>query len=75
MKIKNSRLPLVIIAVGVVLTVLLVMPAFYIITGYGFNPDKRSVGKSISSRFKALMIPFWVFMIFYTLMSARTPSF
>ena len=56
--------------------VLFVMPAFYIITGYGFNPDKRSVGKSISSRFKALMIPFWVFMIFYTLIELiRAPLF
>lgn len=46
---------------------LLVMPAFFIVTGYSFNPDKRSAKKSIALRFKSIMIPFWVFMLFYTL--------
>lgn len=45
---------------------LFAMPVFFMVTGCTFSLGKRSVSKSIFQRFKTVLIPFFIYMVFYT---------
>lgn len=44
------------------------MPVFFAATGYTFSYGKRTVGQNIVIRFKSVMIPYFLLMLFYTLL-------
>ena len=44
---------------------LFAMPLFFVVTGYSFSLGKRSIKESVYLRFKAIMLPFWIFMLVY----------
>ena len=55
---------------------LFAMPMFFAATGYTFSLGKRSIGQNIVLRFKSIMLPFFLLMIFYTLIEMlRAPLF
>lgn len=55
---------------------LFVMPTFFLVTGYSFDPDKRSIKESIALRFQSIILPFWGFMLLTTLVElVRAPLF
>lgn len=41
------------------------MPFFFFIAGMNYNPDKRSLREFAAARFKQLIIPYWLLIIFY----------
>ena len=45
---------------------LFVLPMFFAATGYTFTLGKRSLRQSILLRFKAIMLPYFLLMLFYT---------
>ena len=47
--------------------ILFAMPLFFIITGYNFTPKKRTLKEDILIRFKSIMVPFWIAMLFYAI--------
>lgn len=46
---------------------LFAMPLFFAATGYTFTIGKRSLKQNIILRFKSIMIPYFLLMLFYTL--------
>ena len=46
---------------------LFAMPLFFAATGYTFSLGKRSFGQSVLLRFKSIMIPYFLLMLFYTM--------
>ena len=44
------------------------VPVFFAATGYTFSYGKRSVVQNITQRFKMVMIPYFILMLFYTLL-------
>lgn len=46
---------------------LFVMPLFFAATGYSFSKDKRTPGENIQLRFRSILIPFWIYMVLYSL--------
>ena len=47
--------------------ILFAMPMFFAATGYTFSFGKRSFRQNITLRFKSIMIPYFLLMLFYTL--------
>ena len=47
--------------------VLFAMPVFFAATGYTFSYGKRSAVQNITQRFKSVMLPYFMLMLFYTL--------
>lgn len=47
--------------------ILFAMPLFFAATGYTFSMGKRSFGENIIIRFKSIMLPYFLLMLFYTL--------
>ena len=47
--------------------ILFAMPLFFAATGYTFSIGKRSVRQNILLRFKSIMLPYFLLMLFYTL--------
>lgn len=47
--------------------ILFAMPLFFAATGYTFSIGKRSFRQNIILRFKSIMIPYFLLMLFYTL--------
>lgn len=47
--------------------VLFAIPVFFAATGYTFSFGKRKVTQNISQRFRTIMVPYFLFMLFYTL--------
>ena len=48
--------------------ILFAMPLFFMATGYTFSLGKRSARESIAIRFKTIMVPYFLLMLFYTLL-------
>ena len=46
---------------------LFAMPLFFAATGYTFTIGKRNLKQNIILRFKSIMIPYFLLMLFYTL--------
>lgn len=46
--------------------VLFMIPLFFAATGYTFSCEKRTTWQNIAVRFKSIMIPYFLFMLFYT---------
>ena len=46
---------------------LFAMPLFFLVTGYTFQATKRTWREHVLLRFKAIMLPFWGFMLLYTI--------
>ncbi|MDO4987647.1 MAG: acyltransferase [Synergistes sp.] len=44
------------------------MPFFFFITGWNYDPDKRSFREFAAVRFKLLIVPYWLLMIFYRIL-------
>lgn len=47
--------------------ILFVMPLFFAATGYTFSCGKRSDRQNVVLRFKSIMLPYFLLMLFYTL--------
>lgn len=47
--------------------VLFMLPLFFAATGYTFSCEKRTARENIAIRFKSIMIPYFLFMLIYTL--------
>ena len=47
--------------------ILFAMPLFFAATGYTFSIGKRSLRQNIILRFKSIMLPYFLLMLFYTL--------
>ena len=41
------------------------MPFFFFVAGMNFNPDKRNLRELAAARFKQLIIPYWLLIMFY----------
>ncbi|MBR5501646.1 MAG: acyltransferase [Oscillospiraceae bacterium] len=51
-------------------------PLFFLATGYSHRPGKRTLQEDAALRFKAILLPFWKFMAFYTVVEMlRAPLF
>lgn len=48
--------------------ILFAMPLFFAATGYTFSLEKRTPRQNIAIRFKSIMLPFFLLMLFYTLL-------
>lgn len=46
--------------------ILFTMPLFFAVTGYSFDPYKRSFKENTTLRFRTVMLPFFGFMLLYT---------
>lgn len=46
--------------------ILFAMPLFFAATGYTFSPKKRTAWQNVVLRFKSIMIPYFLLMLFYT---------
>ncbi|MCQ2604553.1 MAG: acyltransferase [Spirochaetia bacterium] len=44
------------------------MPFFFFIAGWNHDPDKRSLRESARLRFKQLIVPYWLLIIFYSIL-------
>ena len=44
-------------------TVAFGMPLFFLVSGFTYNPGRRTLKENIARRFKGIMIPFWQYMI------------
>ena len=47
--------------------ILFAMPVFFAATGFTFSFGKRSITQNISQRFRSVMLPYFMLMLFYTL--------
>ena len=45
------------------------MPFFFFLAGYTFNPNKYDFSSYVTVRFKRLIYPFWLFLVFYSLLN------
>lgn len=48
--------------------ILFAMPLFFAVTGYTFSFGKRTVRQNVVLRFKCIMLPYFLLMLFYTLL-------
>ena len=46
------------------------VPVFFAATGYTFSYGKRSVVQNVTQRFKTVMLPYFMLMLFYTLIES-----
>lgn len=51
-------------------------PLFFLVTGYHYRPERRTLREDAALRFRAVLLPFWKFMAFYTVVEMlRAPLF
>lgn len=46
--------------------ILFMIPLFFAATGYTFSCGKRTVGQNVAIRFKSILLPYFLFMLIYT---------
>lgn len=55
---------------------LFLIPVFFVVAGYTYNPEKRTTADNIRARFTSLMPTFWKFMLLYIVVElVREPWF